>query len=85
MHKPHALVLLVLLQQAKATSSAAMAKKLAYQIKNPLQSLLQVAYLEELGQSDLNTKTLGQELSADLQRLFALVTQSLAQPANVLG
>jgi RNA polymerase sigma factor (sigma-70 family) len=71
-----------LLQQAKAAAAAAMANKLAHQINNPLQSLMNVAYLAAEGQSGHNAKTLGQELSVDLRRLSALVTESLALPAN---
>jgi signal transduction histidine kinase len=71
-----------LLQQAKATASAEMANKLAHRINNPLQSLMQVAYLAAEGQSDHDTKILGQELSLDLRRLSALVNESLVLPAN---
>jgi RNA polymerase sigma factor (sigma-70 family) len=71
-----------LLPQAKAAASAEMANKLAHRINNPLQSLMQVAYLAAEGQSDHNTKTLGQELSFDLRRLSALVNESLVLPAN---
>jgi RNA polymerase sigma factor (sigma-70 family) len=72
----------VLLQQAKAAASAEMANKLAHRINNPLQSLVQIAYLAAEGQSDHNTKTLGQELSVDLRRLSTLVNESLVLPAN---
>ena len=67
-----------LLQQAKATAAAEMANKLAHKINNPLQSLIQVAYLAAEGPSDDSTKILGQELSAGLWRLSAVVTESLA-------
>ena len=72
----------VLLQQAKAAASAEMANKLAHRINNPLQSLVQIAYLAAEGKSDQNTKTLGQELSIDLRRLSTLVNESLELPAN---
>jgi len=65
------------LQQAKAAASAEMANKLTHRINNPLQSLMQVAYLAAEGQSDHNAKTLGQEFSVDLRRSSALVTESL--------
>ena len=71
-----------LLQQAKAVASAEMANNLAHRINNPLQSLMQVAYLAAEGQGDHNAKTLGQELSVDLQRLSTLVTESLALPVG---
>jgi len=72
----------LLLRQAKAAAAAAMANKLAHQINNPLQSLMQVAYLAAEGQSDRDTKALGQDISADLQRLSVLVTESLALPVE---
>lgn len=71
----------LLLQQAKAAASAEMANTLAHRINNPLQSLMLVAYLAAEGRSDKNEKTLGQEFSADLRRLSAVVTESLALPA----
>jgi RNA polymerase sigma factor (sigma-70 family) len=74
-----------LLQQAKAAAAAAMANKLAHQINNPLQSLMNVAYLAAEGKCDHDAKSLGQELSADLRRLSALVTESLAPTADGPG
>ena len=71
-----------LLDQAKATAAAAMASKLAHRINNPLQNLINVADLAAQGQSNHDAKTLGQELSADLQRLSGLVTESLALPGE---
>jgi len=67
-----------LLEQAKAMGAAAMANKLAHRINNPLQSLINVAYIAAEGQSDHNAKTLGQALSGDLRRLSAVVMESLA-------
>jgi nitrogen-specific signal transduction histidine kinase len=69
-----------LLQQTKATATAEMASKLADTINNPLQNLMQLARLAAEGQSDHNTKTLGQQFSADLRRLSALAAESLALP-----
>jgi RNA polymerase sigma factor (sigma-70 family) len=69
-----------ILQQTKTAASAEMANKLAHRINNPLQSLMQVAYLAAEGQSNHSAKTLGQEFSVDLRRLSALVTESLTQP-----
>lgn len=66
-----------LLQQAKATAAAEMANRLAHKINNPLQSLMQVAYLAAEGQSDVSATTLGQELSVDLIRLSTLVAEQL--------
>jgi RNA polymerase sigma factor (sigma-70 family) len=72
----------VLLQQAEAAAAAEMANRLAHRINNPLQSLMQVAYLAAEGHGDQNPKTLGQEFCVDLQRLSAVVTESLALPVN---
>jgi len=71
-----------LLQQARAAAAAAMANKLAHRINNPLQSLMNAAYLAAEGKSDLSAKTLGQDISADLLRLSAVVNESLALPAE---
>lgn len=71
-----------LLQQAKAAAAAEIANKLAHKIHNPLQNLIQLAYLAAEGQSDHNTKTLGQQFSDDLRRLSALATESLASPVD---
>jgi signal transduction histidine kinase len=70
-----------LLQQAKA-AAAATADKLAHRINNPLQTLINVANLAAEGHSDHNARTLGQELSADLRRLSAVVNESLALPGD---
>jgi hypothetical protein len=51
-----------------------------HRINNPLQSLMQVAYLAAEGQSNYSAKTLGQEFSVDLRRFSALVTESLTHP-----
>jgi len=67
-----------LLQQAKAASAAETANRLAHTIGNPLQTLMRLARLAAEGQSDLDAKTLGQQFSADLRRLSALATESLA-------
>lgn len=74
-----------LLQQTKAAAAAEMANKLAHHISNPLQSLIHIAHLAAEGQSDHNAKTLGQELSADLRRLSALVNESLELRAEGPG
>jgi nitrogen-specific signal transduction histidine kinase len=58
-----------------------MANKLAHQINNPLQSLINVAYLAAEGHSGHSAETLGQELSADLRRLSVLVSESLTSRA----
>jgi RNA polymerase sigma factor (sigma-70 family) len=74
-----------LLQQAKATAAAAMANKLAHQIDNPLQSLMKTAHLAAEGQSGHDARTLGKEFSSDLQRLSAVVAESLVAPVEGPG
>jgi signal transduction histidine kinase len=72
-----------LLMQAKAAAAAAMAHKLAHRINNPLQSLINVAYLAAEGYSDHDAKSLGEDFSADLRRLSTVVNESLALSGNV--
>jgi signal transduction histidine kinase len=67
-----------LIEQAKVAAAAAMANKLAHQINNPLQSLMNVAYLAAGGHRDNDPKTLGRERCTDLMRLSVLVNESLA-------
>jgi signal transduction histidine kinase len=69
-----------LLQRATAEAAAQMANELAHQINNPLQSLTNVVYIAAEGRSGSDAKTLGQELSPDLQRLSVLVKKLLALP-----
>jgi RNA polymerase sigma factor (sigma-70 family) len=71
-----------LLEHATAAAAAAMANKLAHRINNPLQSLLQVAYLAVEGNGGQDTRALGQELTADLQRLSAVVNETLGPPTS---
>jgi RNA polymerase sigma factor (sigma-70 family) len=73
-----------LLRQAKA-AAAEMANKLAHQINNPLQNLINIAHLAAEGQSDHNAKSLGQEFADDLRRLSALVAESLELPGDSTG
>jgi nitrogen-specific signal transduction histidine kinase len=55
-----------------------MASTLAHRINNPLQSLMNVAYLAAEGVGENDAKALGKSLSADLQRLSAEVSEALA-------
>lgn len=71
-----------LLQQAMTAAAAEMANKLAHRINNPLQGLMQIAYLAAEGQGYQNPKALGEELSTELRLLSALVTESLGVPVN---
>ena len=73
----------VLLKQAEAAAAATVANKLAHRINNPLQSLMNVAYLAAEGQSECDARTLGRELSADLERLSAVVNESLTMSAGM--
>jgi len=73
----------ILLQQAKSDATAAITNKLAHRINNPLQSLMNVAYLAAEGKSDRNTKTLGRELSVELRQLSELVNESLVLSGEV--
>lgn len=71
-----------LLQQEKAAAAAAMANKLAQQINNPLQNLIDIAQLAAQGQSGDNARRLGEILSADLRRMSAVVAESLDLPGG---
>jgi RNA polymerase sigma factor (sigma-70 family) len=71
-----------LVEQAKAAAAAEMANKLAQHINDPMQSLINAAYLAAEGQSTHSAKTLGEELSAGLRQLSALVTESLELPRD---
>lgn len=68
-----------LVEQAKSAAAADMANKLAHRINNPLQSLLNQAYLAAGGHCDTDPKALGRELCTDLERLSLLVSESLVQ------
>jgi signal transduction histidine kinase len=69
-----------LMHQTSAAAAAAMANDLAHQINNPLQSLVNLAYLAAEGQSGSDAKTLAMELSDHLRRLSVLVNKLLALP-----
>ena len=69
-----------MMEQAKAAAAAAVAYKLADRINNPLQCLVNIAYLAAEGHSDQSAMTLGRELCTDLGRLSALVNESLGLP-----
>jgi RNA polymerase sigma factor (sigma-70 family) len=71
-----------LLEQARAAAAAAVTSELAHRINNPLQTLMNVAYLAAEGQSDASVQVLGREMSSELRRLSAVVNESLAAPRN---
>jgi RNA polymerase sigma factor (sigma-70 family) len=73
-----------LFQQAEAAAAAEMASTLAHRINNPLQSLMNVAYLAAEGLGDNDSKALGKSLSDDLLRLSAVVAEGLTVPGRGL-
>ena len=66
-----------LIQQAASTAAADMANKLAHRINNPLQSLTNILYLAAEGYHGKEAQQLGQQASADLAKLSALVGKLL--------
>ncbi len=71
-----------LISQERAAAAAQMANRLAHEINNPLQSMTNAAFLVEQGDSGLDPKALGRELSNDIQRLAGLVQQLLLLPVE---
>lgn len=67
-----------LVRKATAATAVAVANQLAHRINNPLQSLMNIAFLAAEGQGDYDVRTLGMELSTDLRKLTVLVSESLA-------
>jgi len=57
-----------------------MANHLAHQINNPLQSMMNAAFLVAEGTPDSDPKALGRDLSNDIQRLSGLVSELLSLP-----
>ena len=72
----------ILVDQAKAAAAAAMAHDLAHKINNPLQSLVNLAYLAAQGTAERDVKLIGQELSEELRSLTLLVSRLLALPGG---
>jgi transcriptional regulator with GAF, ATPase, and Fis domain len=70
----------LLLEQTKKAAAAQMAHQLAHEINNPLQSMTNAAYLLAEGATDIDTKALGSDLSANIERLSSLVKELLAYP-----
>lgn len=71
-----------LVRQASAASAAAMANQLAHQINNPLQCLMNLLYLAEVGENVGNERSLALKLAGDFQRLSALVKDLLDVPGR---
>jgi nitrogen-specific signal transduction histidine kinase len=69
-----------LISQERTEAAAQMANKLAHQINNPLQSMTNTAYLLAEGDTEIDTKVLGRELSNDIYRLSGLVKKLLSLP-----
>ena len=71
-----------LLQQAKAAAAAEMANRLAHQINNPLQSLMQVAYLAAEGESGQSAKLWDKNSPSIYSDCPPLVIESLTLPTG---
>jgi nitrogen-specific signal transduction histidine kinase len=74
-----------LIEQAKITAAAEMANRLAHQINNPLQSLVNVAYLAAEGHRVSDPQALGRQFCTDLHRLSVLVNESLKDAGESAG
>lgn len=71
----------LLLQQARTEAAGAVAHKLAHQINNPLQSLMQTVFL--LSEGGRDTGIFAEQAMGDLVRLSNLVHHSLAYPEEI--
>ncbi len=69
-----------LIAHERARAAAQMANELAHEINNPLQSMMNAAYLIAQGHANSDPKSLGLGLSNDIARLSALVKQMLSLP-----
>jgi signal transduction histidine kinase len=67
-----------LIAQERAAAAAHIANQLAHQINNPLQSMMNAAFLVAEGVSASDAQGLGRDLSTDIQRLSDLVRELLA-------
>jgi hypothetical protein len=70
------------LKQTSAAAAAEMANDLAHQINNPLQSLINLAYIAEGDAGSSDVKALAREMSGDLKRLSILVSKLLSLPSD---
>jgi signal transduction histidine kinase len=71
-----------LMEQAGIAAAIAMANDLAHQINNPLQSLVNLVYIETEAGRGGSAHELAVEMAAPLQRLSSLVSQLLALPSR---
>ena len=71
-----------LLRQAGLLAEAAMANKLAHNINNPLQSLINILYLASEGHYGDSARLVGNQALGDIERLSALVREMLSLPGR---
>ena len=69
-----------LLMQERAAAAAQMANRLAHQINNPLQCMVNNAYLLAEGVPDVDPQLVGRALADDIARLSGLVKKLLELP-----
>jgi hypothetical protein len=69
-----------LIEQARIAAAAKMAHELAHEINNPLQSMINAAYLVSEGNTGLDQKALGEDLSNEIRRLSRIVKTMLSLP-----
>jgi hypothetical protein len=74
-----------IIAQERAAAAATIANRLAHEINNPLQGMMNTAYLVAEGSPECDTKSLGRDLTKDIHRLSGLVSEILSLPhASVL-
>jgi transcriptional regulator with GAF, ATPase, and Fis domain len=73
-----------LAKQSNAAASAAMANKLAHEINNPLQSIMNLLYMAESNNRDAGERQLAARLLPDFERLTAIARHLLALPKVAL-
>ena len=71
-----------LIAQERAAAAAQMANRLAHEINNPLQSMTNAAFLVAEGNPTNDSKALGRNLFANIQRLSGLVSELLSLPLD---
>lgn len=72
-----------LIAQERAAAAAQMVNRLAHEIKNPLQSMVNAVYLVAEGAAEWDPRVLGRELSNDISELSGLVKELLTLPLNL--
>jgi hypothetical protein len=72
----------LLIEQASATATAALANNLAHKINNPLQALTNLLYLAGEGHYGAEATALGHEAAGDLDKLSVLVRKLLEIPCE---